>query len=281
MDALERVVSRVVARCDKRGVVCSEPLAAFVARTTVFDYEHKFMLGREMTQESLEELIDLTTDRVCDPDSPSLETVKMQVRFDKVYTEGRALYAECKRTKDEQLAELQRQIVAIKASSGTGFENFTALYRKIFAYLMLNSRPAYKEIENGEGKTGADRSAERECAAALESVFPRVALKSFMTMRSEDKRKQLAELTNIVLGIRLFNREIGKGGADLDVVPLIAAQEGKTLAGAIDVNLVCAFVSIPLSFRWGNGRLPPILCRHPPHVDQRKTSFDVLIMYPS
>ena len=55
-------------------------------------------------------------------------------------------------------------------------------------------------------------------AAALESVFPRIGLKSFIQLTREQKYAQLEEMANIVLGIRLFNREIGKGGAGLPTV---------------------------------------------------------------
>ena len=57
---------------------------------------------------------------------------------------------------------------------------------------------------------------ELEVAAALESVFPRIGLKAFIGMTQHEKESQLQELANIVLGIRLFNKEIGKGGADLN-----------------------------------------------------------------
>ena len=78
------------------------------------------------------------------------------------------------------------------------------------------------------GDKKRSRNAEREVAAALESVFPRIAIKSFLMMRDEDKRKQLAELTNLVLGVRLFNKEIGKGGKDLeDVSTLIGTRCAK------------------------------------------------------
>ena len=77
-----------------------------------------------------------------------------------------------------------------------------------------------------------DRNIEREVAAALESVFPRIGsrwifceshneicnscrLKSFVSMSPDDKKFQLKELANIVGGIRLFNKEIGKGGAGI------------------------------------------------------------------
>ena len=37
-----------------------------------------------------------------------------------------------------------------------------------------------------------------------------------MALNKIDKEKQLRELTNIVTGIRLFNRNCGKGGEGID-----------------------------------------------------------------
>jgi len=56
---------------------------------------------------------------------------------------------------------------------------------------------------------------EREVAAALESVFPRVGLRAFMNLTDAEKTTQLSELCSIVLGIRLFNQHLDKGGVGL------------------------------------------------------------------
>lgn len=52
--------------------------------------------------------------------------------------------------------------------------------------------------------------------AALQSVFPQTELGTFMALNKSDKEKQLRELTSIVTGIRLFNRDCGKGGEGID-----------------------------------------------------------------
>lgn len=52
--------------------------------------------------------------------------------------------------------------------------------------------------------------------AALQSVFPQTELGTFMSLTKRDKERQLNELTLIVTGIRLFNRECGKGGEGID-----------------------------------------------------------------
>ncbi len=52
---------------------------------------------------------------------------------------------------------------------------------------------------------------EKEVSAALESVIPRAALGPFVYLNPSEKVTQLVELSNLVIGIRLFNKELGKG----------------------------------------------------------------------
>lgn len=52
--------------------------------------------------------------------------------------------------------------------------------------------------------------------AALQSVFPQTELGTFMSLVKKDKERQLHELALIVTGIRLFNRDCGKGGEGVD-----------------------------------------------------------------
>lgn len=52
--------------------------------------------------------------------------------------------------------------------------------------------------------------------AALQSVFPQTELGTFIALEKEEKESHLMELTSIVTGIRLFNRDCGKGGEGID-----------------------------------------------------------------
>lgn len=52
--------------------------------------------------------------------------------------------------------------------------------------------------------------------AALQSVFPLSELAAFMSLLRRDKEQQLNELTMIVTGIRLFNKDGGKGGENIE-----------------------------------------------------------------
>lgn len=53
-------------------------------------------------------------------------------------------------------------------------------------------------------------------SAALQSVFPQTELGAFMSLIKKDKERQMIELALITSGIRLFNKECGKGGEGID-----------------------------------------------------------------
>lgn len=58
----------------------SDTLGAFMARAIVLENAELFPLDKELNESDVQELIRLATERLLDRDSPSLETVKMQVR---------------------------------------------------------------------------------------------------------------------------------------------------------------------------------------------------------
>jgi len=47
-------------------------------------------------------------------------------------------------------------------------------------------------------------------------VFPQSELGTFLALQKKDKERQLHELAMIVTGIRLFNKDCGKGGDGIE-----------------------------------------------------------------
>jgi len=104
------------------------------------------------------------------------------------------------------------------------------LYKKIFNYLLYKNKQHiignYSDFKLAPQVTN---TIEREVAAALESVLPRAGLKPFVALTTPEKVAQLCELSNIVIGIRLFNRDIGKGGVGLDSFTQIINHPARNL----------------------------------------------------
>ena len=82
MANIQKVVESIQEECRIRKIEVSPELAAFVARTVIFDNADKFMLAGQLSKAKLTELVSLSADRLAERNSPSLETIKMQVAFD-------------------------------------------------------------------------------------------------------------------------------------------------------------------------------------------------------
>ncbi|DAZ99505.1 TPA: hypothetical protein N0F65_005377 [Lagenidium giganteum] len=213
MEHAQKVVADIVARCKYQDVEVSETLAAFTARMIVHRHKRKLILEKEMAPEDQNFLIDECVRVLLQTHEPWLETVKMQLEFDFCYANLEEELRQKRERKEKAVASLQRTIAALVPTRASDFETLTHLYRQIFTLLMLYATDGPLD----KSSPPPDRNVEKEIAAALESVFPRIGLKSFVTMSTEDKRFQLEELMRIVEGIRLFNKELGKGGAGINV----------------------------------------------------------------
>ena len=204
MEEIEQVVQAIVDGCQKSNTKCTPILAAFIARTILESDNNAFSLDTNLTDTAINGIVNSSIERLCERDSPSLETIRMQVSFDSRHLE--------QETKKQELAEeisLRKKngvktIINWKSRDAGDFEALTSLYRDIFLFLT-------KDLE---GKEYVDpkikRQVEREVAAGVESVFPRIGLKSFLNLSLEEKKTQMEELSSIVLGIRLFNKEAAK-----------------------------------------------------------------------
>ena len=97
----------------------------------------------------------------------------------------------------EELETLYRKIVsAILLRSGLGSPTDIAVVREATGYLNHSAFILYESLNF-------------HFSAALQSVFPQAELGTFMNLTRRDKERQLNELTLIVTGIRLFNKDCG------------------------------------------------------------------------
>ena len=206
MDDIKDIVDSVVRGCAIGGLEVQELLAAFIARTVVENNASTFSLDKPITESRREEVIIQSIERLLTTDDPTLETIKMQVDYDTAFLREDVEAQRKLRVRNKMIATHKMGIVEVVMEDAHDFEALTMLYRKIFRFL-LDYSPNSKTH---------DRLVEREVAAALESVFPRIGLKAFLTLSQEERSNQLLELGRITLGIRLFNKEQGRGGAGID-----------------------------------------------------------------
>ena len=224
MEEIRDIVTSIVKGCALGGLEVQDVLAAFVARTIVEDSTSTFALNNKVTPDRREEIILQSIEKLLERDNPSLETLKMQVEYDSSFLKEDLEAQRVLRLRNKMIASHKMGITDVEMEDANDFESLTILYRKIFKFLL-----DYPPNANPN-----DRLVEREVAAALESVFPRIGLKAFLGLTKEERSAQLMELARITLGIRLFNREQGRGGAGIEAMD----KDASMLATAMiqDVN---------------------------------------------
>jgi len=210
---LTAITKELVLACRQLGLVVSEILAAFIASTVVNTATGAFYVEKNLEENDARVVVEESVKKLFSKQKPSVECLKLQASYDSAFAE----IDRNSQTQKQAVNGSEERVIEAIVSTGSKFEqdfdSMTALYRKIFHLLLLKCTSP-----TGSASVVKDASVEREVAAALESVFPRVGLRSFVALTGPEKAAQLQELCSIVLGIRIFNARLGKGGQGLPVL---------------------------------------------------------------
>ncbi|NXF19537.1 CF206 protein, partial [Rhodinocichla rosea] len=221
---LKRIIRQVGLECAAQGQSLSETLVAFMVKAVVLDPRNDFNMDRTLTENDMQDLIQLCVTRLLDTTNPSLSTIKMQVYFDMNYANRDELLSEQERVLEGKLAPVVR---AITESGPHAQEEMENVYQKIVTYVLLRS---------GLGSP-TDIEAVREVTAALQSIFPQTEMITFVSLSKRDKEQQLKDLAMLVTGIRLYNKQCQKGGSCIDDLPGILSEAIPSATRTLDERL--------------------------------------------
>ncbi|XP_031466937.1 cilia- and flagella-associated protein 206 [Phasianus colchicus] len=221
---LRHIIRQAGQQCAARGHPVSESVVAFMVKAVVLDPRNDFDVDQILTKKDVQNLIQLCVSRLLDTTNPSLSTIKMQVYFDLNYANRAELLREHRRVLEGRLAPLLRDITDSRPRTQ---EEMKHVYQRIVSYVLLSS---------GLGSP-TDIEVVREVIAALQSIFPQTALVSFLSLSKKDKEQQLKNLTMLVTGIRLYNKECGKGGKGIDDLPAILNEAIPAATQSIEDHL--------------------------------------------
>lgn len=235
MNILPTIVQEVVSQCKKQGFVTSAALATFFIRCQLLTTKKDPSNNVEVTPEHIERIVSSAVSSLTLTDSPLIETFKLQ--------------ASVTSTQHDQLNKFRSEKVQHKAKSHRLAEDIwpkrdaNEVFGDITLYILHESRLL----------DATNEAAQRETMAALETVFPKVHMDSFIAQREAEKNRQLEEIWRIVWGIRIFNKEIGKGGAGIpdllaDTTESVASATARCLKNVVEMeNLSKDYSAVLLS----------------------------------
>ncbi|NWQ79525.1 CF206 protein, partial [Columbina picui] len=193
-------------------------------KAVVLDPRNDFNVDQILMEKDVQNLIQLCVTRLLDTTNPSLSTIKMQVYFDMNYASRAELLREQHHVLEGRLARVLREITDSRPRVQEDMEN---VYRKVVSYVLLSS---------GLGPP-TDIQVVREVTAALQSVFPQTEMNTFISLSKKNKEQQLKNLAMLVTGIRLYNKECGKGGTSIDDLPAILNEAIPSATQTLDEGL--------------------------------------------
>mmetsp|Transcript_141035 Transcript_141035/g.351749 ORF Transcript_141035/g.351749 Transcript_141035/m.351749 type:complete len:635 (+) Transcript_141035:132-2036(+) len=207
---IQTISKELMLACRQLGHVIPETLAALVASTIINASIGSFYVERPIEEADARVVVEEAAKRILTSEKPGIATLKLQASYENAFAE---LDRSTKTQLDNAKSAEDRAVTWISsftAKFDESFDTLTGLYKKIYQFLLLRCTSP-----QGMDKLTKDQNIEREVAAALESVFPRVGLRAFVALTGPEKTAQLQELAGIVLGIRLFNQHQKKGGVGL------------------------------------------------------------------
>lgn len=201
----------------------TDTLAAFMIRAVVLNPDNGFNPEKEMSRAEVDRLIKACVDLITKTDDIEMETIRAQVYFDTNFPAQDEYLHKERLSRLEECSTLLGEIVDTRSKNVSVLE---PLNRKIVSYVLLRSNVGIP----------TDIRVIREATAALESVFPVSELNSFLSLSRPDKELQLNGLTNLVTGIRLFNKHFEKGGDTIEPLPDYCNRELKELSDIVNTE---------------------------------------------
>lgn len=208
--SLQMISKEVMLVTRQLGQVVSETLAALVAATVLNANVGSFFVERPIDENDARLVVEEAAKRILAKEEPGIHCLQLQAAYESAFAD---IERQSQNERKESKAAEDRIVGWISnftAKFDQDFDTLTGLYKKIYQFLLLRCTSPL-----GSSKPPSEPAVEREVAAALESVFPRVGLRSFVALTGAEKAAQLQELAGIVMGIRLFNQNQKKGGIGL------------------------------------------------------------------
>ena len=192
-DSIIQVVQNISDECLSKNIEASQALIAYTVRSIISQRLEDFQIDihKPLDEDKVELLHDESMKLLGDPESIPMLTIRMQVDMDLGLAQAdRNAKQKAEREKEHRDA-IEQELITTRARSKTALE---ALYRKIVSYTIITSHWG----------TPNDPQCVRQATSALEQIYPDSDLPKFLALSDEEKKAKLQELSDNVLGVRIF-----------------------------------------------------------------------------
>jgi hypothetical protein len=236
MDVTEKVIDDILFQCKNKGFLIMPQLAAFIAKSLVLN--KKFGSNHTVSPSLIQELIQTAVVKLTNTDSPSMETIKLQVAVVNARQQLKSVRDKEERNRATKGDQLIKTIVSL--------EDDSKVFGEIGLYILHQTKRLVlvDEKEQTMQEIALTEQTEKEIFNCLENVIPRQYMHKFVAKTVEDKKLQLKDLWKIVWGMVLYNKYQGQGGQGVEaieqVVPsLLHSKSNELETEIIESNDLC------------------------------------------
>ncbi len=231
------ILKYIVYQCRQNDSPVAEALVAFLLNLCYNEDDDQFYFATtdKLPQDKADTVIKKIRKLIDTKGDGTIETLNLQVTYELAHIEEEDKVEQLKIFFDDEINSLIREITSYQTSNKKDNDSII-IHKKILNFLLIKTRQITLDSLNSFS-TNSEKSlgtpSEKEIYAALDNVLPKTGLPPFISLSSQDKISQLNELCNIIMGIRLINRELGKGGLGLHTLAEIKKKLGSDLLNEV------------------------------------------------
>lgn len=246
------ILKYIVYKCRESNSPIAESLIAYLLRITYNNNKDTFYFNYIndykdiLSKDDAVNLINKINNILQTHKDGSLETLMLQIKIEIAYNNENIKYENFKSFFVNELNTITEDIKKFAQNKDKDY-NTINLYKKIFSYLLVKTKQytyasfdenfKNKDLSQINSNNYSDSkylTTEKEIYSAFDNVLPKSGLPPFISLPPQKKSEQLIELSNIVFGIRLLNKELGKGGAGLMSLSEIKQNHNRKLYDEIN-----------------------------------------------
>lgn len=192
-DSIIQVVQAISDECLSKNIEATEALIAYTVRSIISIHIEEFQVDvkKPLEDSKVNFLREESMKLLGDPESIPMLTIRMQVDMDLGLAQAERNTKQKADREKEHRDAIEQELVTTRARSKTALE---ALYRKIVSYTIITSHWG----------TPNDPQCVRQATSALEQIYPSTDLPKFLALSDDEKKTKLQELSDNVLGVRIF-----------------------------------------------------------------------------
>ncbi len=216
--SFDDILRKIVYTCRENNSPIAESLIAYIMKISYNDKTKDFYFSssNSISEDESIALHNSIISLLKSQKDGVLETLMLQIKFDLSSIEEESKAKSFKQFFENEINSILDEIKKFIPNTKKDFDSIN-IYKKIFNFLLIKTKEHTQESFDSEPEfeEQTNNLIEKEIYSAFDNVLPKSGLPPFIALSSNDKVTQLNELSNIIFGIRLLNKELGKGGVGL------------------------------------------------------------------